>query len=452
MLTPKVLTAMVLTATEAEPMQSRSGPHGRRRPTVRAAAMALAVLTAGVAALAGCAPGPAAAPETTPQVEVYSWWASGSEKLALDALVGVFGEQFPETRFVDSGIAGGAGWTAKDLLRSRLESGDAPDTFQVHGGAELAEYVAAGQVQVLDGLFDEVGLREALPDRILDLVSVDGALYAVPSNIHRANLVWANPDVLRAAGLDPAERYASLDEWFVALDAVAATGRTPLAVGSTWTQVHLLEQVLLSRLGPAGYTALWDGSADAGSPEVLAALEDFQRLMGYANTDRGSLDWQDTTQRVIDGEAGFTVMGDWALGAFAEDGGVAPTDVVWAPMPGTAGTYNAVLDAFTLPSGAPHPTQARQWLQTVASAEGQIQFSNAKGAIPARVNLGTEKLGTYQRAALGSFRTDVMVLSVTHGAAVDSPTLSAVSSAVSRFTAGQIGTQGLSEALVDALG
>ena len=138
MLTPEVLTAMVLTATEAEPMQAGSGPHGRRRPTVRAAAMALAVLTAGVAALAGCAPRPTAAPETTPQVEVYSWWASGSEKLALDALVGVFGEQFPQTRFVDSGIAGGAGWTAKDLLRSRLESGDAPDTFQVHGGAELA--------------------------------------------------------------------------------------------------------------------------------------------------------------------------------------------------------------------------------------------------------------------------------------------------------------------------
>ena len=88
-----------------------------------------------------------------------------------------------------------------------------------------------------------------LPDVVRDLVSVDGVPYAVPTNIHRANLLWANPSVLSAAGVTATASYLTLDDWFVVLEKVKQSGRTPLVLGAPWTQVHLLEQVLLSRLG-----------------------------------------------------------------------------------------------------------------------------------------------------------------------------------------------------------
>ena len=426
---------------------------GRRGAAAVRARAGLTVLAVALG-LAACSPASPAAPppDRGDEVEVFTWWTDGAEKLALDALVTSFDEQHPDLRFVDVGVAGGAGSAAKEVLRSRLANHDPPDTFQVHGGAELREHVAAGDVQPLDALVDELGLSTSLPAPVLESVTVDGSVYALPSDLHRANVLWAHPAVLQEAGLDPFATYATLEEWFVALEAVRATGRITLALSSTWSQVHLLEVVLLAHLGPQGYTDLVEGRASAATPEVTAALVDLDRLIGYADPDRDRLDWQDAAQRVIDRDAGFLVMGDWALVAFDEAGGVSRADLVWSPVPGTAGSFDLVVDAFALPADAPHRDNALAWLRTVASAEGQAVLSAAKGAIPARSDLTTAGFGAYQRSAMASLRNDVLVPSLTHGGATDEATLAAVTTAVGRFSAGTTTVAGLQSELVDALG
>jgi glucose/mannose transport system substrate-binding protein len=370
------------------------------------------------------------------EVEVFTWWAAGSEKAGLDALVEVFNEQHPDIEFVNGAVAGGAGSAAKDLLQSRLQAQDPPDTFQAHAGAELQDYIDAAQIEDISDLYDEFGLSEAFPQDLLDRLTVDGAIYSVPSNIHRANVVWANPDVLEEAGLDPEAEYADIDAWFDALDAVQETGKTALSIGTTWTQVHLLETVLLSELGADGYTGLWDGSTDWEGAEVTAALEDFEKLMGYTNTDRDGLDWPDATQQIIDGQAGFNVMGDWAEAAFSEANVTAPDGYVYFPVPGTDGVFDFLADSFTLPVGAPDPDGARAWLETVGSEDGQVAFNMAKGSIPARTDVDTSEFGDYQQSAIESFAADTIVSSLAHGAAAPVATLNAVSDATSKFTTG----------------
>lgn len=421
--------------------------------TVRRRRLAACLAVLATAALAACSGGsPAPQTPSGERVEVYTWWASGSEKLGLDALVEVFEEQHPDVAFVDAGVAGGAGSAAKDLLDSRLAAGDPPDTFQAHAGAELADYVAAGRLADLTDLVDDEGLRDAFPPGVIDRLSVDGRVYAIPSNIHRANVVWANPDVLEAAGLDPAATYASVDEWLVALEAVEASGRTPLALATTWTQVHLLETVLLAGLGPQGYAGLWDGSTDWSGPEVRAALEDFRDLLAYTNPDRDGLDWPDATQRVIDGEAAFNVMGDWAVPAFDHAGLEPGRDVLHFPVPGTDGVFDFLADAFTLPVGAGNPDGARAWLTTVASTDAQVALSAEKGSVPARTDVDPDDLDSYQRATLASFEQDVVVPSLAHGAAAPAATLTAVSTAVARFTSGAADLTTFQAELADAAG
>lgn len=283
------------------------------------------------------------------EVEVFTWWASGSEKLGLDAMVGVFEEQHPDVTFINGAVAGGAGSAAKDLLQSRLQANDPPDTFQAHAGAELTDYINAGQLEDVSDLYDEFDLRDAFPADLVDRLTVDDKIYSVPSNIHRSNMVWANPSVLEEAGLDPEAEYATLDDWFEALDAVQAAGKTPLSLATTWTQVHLLENVLLADLGAQAYSGLWDGTTDWQGADVAAALEDFETLLSYTNTDRDGLDWPDATQQVIDGQAAFNVMGDWAVAAFDEAGKEAGTDFIYFPVPGTDGVFNFLADSFTLP-------------------------------------------------------------------------------------------------------
>ncbi len=406
----------------------------------------LATLTAGAAALAlaltGCAGGGSSdggggdEGGSGSEVEVFTWWAAGSEKAGLDALVSVFNEQHPDVEFINGAVAGGAGSAAKDLLQSRLQAGDPPDTFQAHAGAELQDYIDAAQIEDVSDLYDEFGLRDAFPADLLDRLTVDGAIYSIPSNIHRANVVWANPAVLTEAGLDPAAEYASLDDWFTALDAVKATGKTPLSLATTWTQVHLLETVLLADLGAEGYNGLWDGSTDWSGPEVTAALEDFQKLVGYTNTDRDGLDWPDATQQVIDGQAAFNVMGDWAEAAFAGAGLASPADYVYFPVPGTDGVFDFLADSFTLPVGAPHVEGAKAWLETVGSAEGQVAFNKAKGSIPARTDADTSEFSPYQQSAIEAFAGDTIVSSLAHGAAAPVATLNKISDATSKFTTG----------------
>lgn len=411
--------------------------HKSRLLTVPAGAAAIALGLAGCSGgTDGGSDGGSEGGSSGGEVEVFTWWAAGSEKAGLDALVEVFAEQHPDFEFVNGAVAGGAGSAAKDLLQSRLQAQDPPETFQAHAGAELQDYIDAAQIEDVSDLYDEFGLRDAFPQDLVDRLTVDGSIYSVPSNIHRANVVWANSSVLEEAGLDPEAEYADMDAWFDALDAVEEAGKTPLSIGTTWTQVHLLETVLLSDLGDEGYSGLWDGSTDWEGAEVTAALEDFEKLMGYTNTDRDGLDWPDATQQIIDGQAAFNVMGDWAEAAFQEAGAEAPADYIYFPVPGTDGTFDFLADSFTLPVGAENPEGSKAWLETISSEEGQVAFNMAKGSIPARTDVDTSEFGDYQQSAIESFANDTIVSSLAHGAATPVATLNAVSDATSKFTTG----------------
>lgn len=384
------------------------------------------------------------------EVEVFTWWASGSEKLGLDALVSVFTTQHPDVKFVNGAVAGGAGSAAKELLQTRLQQKNPPDTFQAHAGAELTDYIKAGQLQDVSNLYDEFKLRDAFPADLVDRLTVDGKIYSIPSNIHRANVVWANPTVLTDAGLDAAASYANLTDWMAAMDKIKASGKTPLSVATTWTQVHLLETVLLAELGVDGYSGLWDGTTAWDGPEVTGALGTFEKLMSYTNTDRDGLDWPEATQLVMDGQAAFNVMGDWAVAAFEEADKVAGTDFTYFPVPGTDGVFDFLADSFTLPVGAPHPDGAKAWLETVGSLDGQTAFNKAKGSIPARTDAKASDFSEYQQTAITSFGQDKIVSSLAHGAATPIAWLNKISEATSKFTTGATDLAGFQAELATA--
>ncbi|MFR9725188.1 ABC transporter substrate-binding protein [Streptomyces sp. MS19] len=386
------------------------------------------------------------------EVEVFTWWAAGSEKAGLDALVGVFDQQHPDTDFINGAVAGGAGSAAKDLLQSRLQANDPPDTFQAHAGAELLDYINAGQLQDVSSLYDEFDLREAFPADLVDLLTHEGKIYSIPSNIHRANMMWSNASVLEENGIDPEKTYNSLDEWFADMDTLQDAGVTPLSVATAWTQVHLLETILLSDLGSDAYTGLWDGTTDWEGADVTAALEDFEHAMSYTNSDRDGLDWPEATQLVIDGNAAFNVMGDWAIAAFEEQGKTLGTDFNAAPVPGTDGVFDFLADSFTLPVGAPHEAGAEAWLETISSAEGQTAFNAAKGSIPARTDADPADFSEYQQTAIESFAQDTIVSSLAHGAAAPVATLNAITDATSKFTSGASDLAAFQSELASAVG
>lgn len=398
----------------------------RARVIVAAAAVAFA--------LAACAPGSGIDPDDPDQVEVFTWWTTGTEKVGLDALVGVFAEHYPDIRFVNAAVAGGAGSNAKIALAQRLADGDPPDTFQAHAGAELTDYIEAGQLRDLSGFYAANELDDVFPETLIDRLTVDGAIYSVPTNIHRANVVWANTEVLAAAGVDPAVPPADLDAWIADLRRLREEGvAVPLALGTEWTQLQLFETVLLADLGADGYSGLWTGETSWDAAGVAAAIAHYDELLDYVNSDFAGLDWDTATQIVVSGNAGYIVMGDWAEVAFAQAGWTYDVEYTTFPVPGTAGVFDFLADSFVLTVGAPHEEATERWLSTLSSVDGQQAFNLAKGSIPARTDVDASEYPAYQQTALTSFAEDVIVSSLAHGAAADVAWSSAISDAVSRF-------------------
>jgi glucose/mannose transport system substrate-binding protein len=392
------------------------------------------------AAPAPATPTPATPSPATPtpvaggEVEVFSWWTAGGEAEGLEAMIEVFDARYPEFQFINAAVAGGAGTAARAVLATRLAQNDPPESWQGHAGQELiGTYVAAGMLEPLNFLFEEEGWLDVMPEAIVPMISHEGNIYSVPVNIHRANVMWYIPENLEQWGVTVPTTW---DEFFEVGATLDGQGVTPLALGEQWTVMHLLETVLLGVLGPEKYDALWDGSGDWGSPDVTAALNVFDRVLEYTNPDASTLSWDQATQLVIDGNAAFNIMGDWAEGYFKAQG-LSPDDgsFGWAPSPGSAGTFQFLSDSFVLPMGAENREGALAWLRVCGSKEGQDAFNPIKGSIPARSDGDRDLYDAYLQSAMDDWESDVLVGSLAHGTVASDPFKAEIDTAIGLFLA-----------------
>ncbi|HZJ08621.1 MAG TPA: ABC transporter substrate-binding protein, partial [Trueperaceae bacterium] len=286
------------------------------------------------------------------QLEIFSWWA-GDEGPALEELIDLYEEQYPETEVINATVTGGAGVNARAVLKTRMLGGDPPDSFQVHAGQELiGTWVTADRMEDLTSLFEEQGWLEDYPQGLIDLISTDAGIWSVPVNIHRSNVMWFMPAKLEEWGVEAPTNW---DEFLsTTCPALQEAGVTPLVVGEPWTQVHLWESVALAELGADGWESLWAGELAFDDPQVVATFETFGEVMACANEDATGLAWQQATDRLVNGEAAFNIMGDWAAGYMTTTLGLSPNDDFgWAASPGTDGVFMLLSDSFGLPVGAP---------------------------------------------------------------------------------------------------
>jgi glucose/mannose transport system substrate-binding protein len=383
-------------------------------------------------------------------VTVFTWWADGGEKAGLDGLVSVFKTKCKDYNFVNSAVAGGAGSNAKAVLANDLSAGKPPSTFQAHAGAELGDYIKNGQVDDVSALYQQFGLDKAFPKSLLDNLTVDGKIYSVPANIHRANVVWANPTVLKKANIDATKAPASVDAWIADMGKLKAAGvKYPLATSKGFAEEMVMEAVLLAELGPDKFTGLWNGQTDFSGADVTAALEKFKKLLSFSNTDREAIDWPDALGYVNKGQAGYTLMGDWVAAQQLSDK-IPDTAYTYWPSPGTDGDFQYLADSFTLPTSGADPEGAKCWLDVVGSADGQKAFNTKKGSIPARVDAVPADYPKYQQAAMADWKTKTVVPSCAHGAACTLGQNDSILSAMGQFSSG-MDVAALQKALVAAV-
>lgn len=375
----------------------------------------VSVVVALIVLLAMAAPAAAQGPEG--ELEIFSWWA-GDEGPALEALIDKFTEMYPDVTVNNATVTGGSGVNARAVLKTRMLGGDPPDSFQVHAGWELiGTWVVAERMEDLSFLFEEEGWLDKYPQGLIDLLSYDGGIWSVPVNIHRSNVMWYIPANLDQWGV---EAPASWDDFLAICPTLKDAGVTPLSLGENWTVQHLWESVAVSELGADGWNALWDGSKSFTDPDVVAMWEKFGQILDCTNEDAASLSWQQATDMVVNGEAAFNVMGDWAAGYMVTTLGLTPGEGFgWQASPGTEGTFIMLADSFGLPVGAPDRDNTINWLRLLGSVEGQDAFNPLKGSIPANVNADVtnpDLYNVYSQSAAADWASNVIVGSQAHGA------------------------------------
>jgi len=371
------------------------------------------------------------------KLEVFSWWTSGGEAAALQALFDGYKKMNAKTEIINATVAGGGGTNAKAVLQTRLQGKNPPDTWQVHPGWELqGQYVDAGYVDPVTDLYKSEGWDKVLPKTLIDnvLTSKDGQIYIVLAGVHRGNGLWYNKKVTDKAGVTIGKTM-SVDEFFAAADKLKAAGVDALCLGDkdAFAAPQLFENTLLGAIGPDKYMDLWSGKLAFDDPSVKKAMETFAKMLGYLNSDHSALTWDGAVAKLMDGKCAFNSMGDWAYGEFVKKGLKDNVDFGWVSHPGSNGAFMVVADGFVLAKGAPHKENTLTWLKAVGSKDGQEGFNPLKGSIPVRSDVDRKKFGEYHNWSLDSFAADKQVPSVVHGSAAPASFQQAMYDATTSF-------------------
>ncbi|WP_075214176.1 ABC transporter substrate-binding protein [Mongoliimonas terrestris] len=336
-----------------------------------------------------------------PKAEVIHWWTSGGESAAVK----VFADAFTKAggTWVDSAVAGGE--NARSAAINRVIGGNPPTAMQFNTGKQFDDIVAQSLVNDVEDVATEGKWRDFLPKPLLDAVTRDGKIYAIPVNVHGQNWIFTSTKAFETAGV---KAPTSLDELVPALDALKAAGITPIAHGGQpWQDGIMFNALLLAKGGQDLYRRVYaEKDAEAvRSDDFRAVAELYGTLRGYVDAGSPGRNWNDATAMLIQGTGGVQFMGDWAKGE-VKAAGLTPGKEVGCFIPGN--DYMIGGDVFVLARTDDPDQKAAQALlaRTMLSPETQVGFSLIKGSVPVRPDVDTAAFDSCGQTGLGLLKDE----------------------------------------------
>lgn len=386
-------------------------------------------------------------------VEVLHWWTSGGEAAALGVLKDNLEAEGIE--WIDSPIAGGGGTQAMTVLRSRATAGDPPAAVQMLG-FDILDWAELGLLANMNDIAAAEGWNDVVPEAIKGFSMYDGNWIAAPVNVHSTNWVWANRGILDELGLDIPVTW---DEYIAAMDAAVDAGYIGLAHGGqAWQDATIFDGVVVSVGGPDFYERTMIDLDDAAlrSNTMLEVFERMEQLAGYLDPNFSGRDWNLASAMVIEGDALFQMMGDWAKGEFINAGMEPGVDFEGFRTPGTQGTVLFNSDQFVMFEVAPRYRNAQNLMASAVMDPGfQIAFNTVKGSVPARTDVSDAEFESIGRAAMADLaeanRNGTLFGSMAHRHANPATVMEAMYDVITAHFNGQISSREAVSALADAV-
>ncbi|NQT60939.1 MAG: carbohydrate ABC transporter substrate-binding protein [Bacteroidetes bacterium] len=388
-----------------------------------------------------------------PNVEVLHWWTSGGEAAALNVLKVNLEEM--GIIWTDSPVAGGGGEQAMTVLRSRATAGNPPTAVQMLG-FDIIDWAELGFLADISEIAEAENWDAVIPDALKKFSKYNGVWVAAPVNVHSTNWVWANKKILDGLNISvPTTWY----EYVEALQKVQDSGKIALAHGGqAWQDATIFDGVLLSTGGPEFYKkAMIDLDEDAlGSATMLEVFKRMDVLRSFLDPNFSGRDWNLASAMVIEGQAAFQMMGDWAKGEFLSAGKVPGVDFVAMRTPGTQGSVLFNADQFVMFEIDASKRAAQNKLAAAILDPGfQIAFNVVKGSVPARTDVSDEAFTIIGKQAIKDLAeanaNGTLFGSMAHGHGAPASIKNAVYDVVTAHFNGQLTSEEAVAELVSAI-
>jgi glucose/mannose transport system substrate-binding protein len=335
------------------------------------------------------------------------------------------------------------GHTANTLtkLRADVLAGSAPPAVQLKG-PEIAEWAATGYTADLNDLATKENWDSVVAPTLISVMKPEGTWVAAPMNIHRINWMWASKPALDQVGIT--ELPKTWPEFNEAAQKLADAGIQPVAHGSQDWQDGTLFEIIVYGMDPELYRqAFVDLDLDALQSEGM--VESFAQLRKMVNwMDEGipGRDWREGAALMLNGDAGFLFMGDWAIGHYNNNGFKPDVDYLCGRAPMNADEPGFILNSdsvvfFTVDD--PDYQEGQTLLaHLIMSPEFQKVFNQAKGSIPARMDVDlSEGFNPCQQKAQADLQetiaADNLVVSMAHNMAVPQKYRAAMFEVITEF-------------------
>ena len=318
-------------------------------------------------------------------VEVLHWWTSGGEAGALNVLKDDLNSK--GIGWNDMPVAGGSGTAAMTVLRARVAAGNPPTAVQMLG-FDILDWAKQDALTDLNVVAKEGNWDAVIPAALQKFSKHNGKWIAAPVNVHSTNWIWGNKAVLDE--LNIAEP-TSWEELIAAMDKVKASGKVALAHGGQpWQDATVFESIALLTGGGDFYKKAFIelDEETLRSDTMKTVFERMEILRGYVDDNFSGRDWNLASAMVINGEAAFQIMGDWAKGEFLRAGKKPGTDFLCIRVPGTQGHVTFNSDQFAMFAvGENQASSQAQLAKSILAPEFQSAFNVVKGSVPARTDV-----------------------------------------------------------------
>ncbi|MBO9457093.1 carbohydrate ABC transporter substrate-binding protein [Paracoccus sp. R12_1] len=386
-----------------------------------------------------------------PTAEVLHWWTSGGEAKS----VAVLQDQFKAEggTWTDMPVAGGGGDAAMTALRARVLAGNAPTAVQLKGPAIQEWYEETGLADI-GSVAEENGWDDVLPAQLAEHMKCEGQWCAAPVNVHRVNWIWGNKQILDEHGITQPTTW---EEFNAAAEKLKEAGVTPLAHGGqNWQDATIFETVVLGQGADFYQKALVDLDPEALKSDTMKGVfDELRTLRGYVDDNFSGRDWNLATAMVMNGEAAFQIMGDWAKGEFLAAGKQPGVDFVCWPTPGNGFLYNVDSFAFFNVEGEDKQQGQKLLAKLIMGPDFQKTFNLNKGSIPARTDVALDEFDDCAKQSNQDMSADAedgsLLPSYAHGMALRGAQAGAITDVVTNFFNSDMSSEDAVQQLADAV-